>query len=155
VRQEDHPILARRLFLLVEVAAQRGRNAQCGQQGRGPRDGAQALGRVLPRERHVHIRVGRHRGQGSRQLAIVAVLERRDRDPLQADPPEVAEDAYQPLWLREGQRPQQHPVHHAEHRAVGADAQRQRQHRRQREARTLTKDAQRVARILEEAVHIF
>ena len=45
-------------------------------------------------------------------------------------------------------RPEEQPVHDAEHGRVGADAEAQRQHHREREARPQPEPAQRVAQIL-------
>ena len=74
-------------------------------------------------------RVGADRGE---RLVVVAELdELRQRHPelVEPEPRELAGDVLQPIRLRIGQRPQQHAVDDAEHRRVGADAERERQDR--------------------------
>ena len=59
-------------------------------------------------------------------------------------------DADQALGLMERQRLQQHAVHHAEDRRIGADPQREREGGQRREAGLLPQHARGVAQILPE-----
>ena len=65
----------------------------------------------------------------------------------------VVEDAYELLRLREGQRPQQNGVHHAEGGDIGTNAQRQSQHRNNRKPGAFEQHAERVAQVLDESDH--
>ena len=65
----------------------------------------------------------------------------------------AAVDGHQRLRARVGQRPQQHGVDDAEDGAVGADAERQRQHRRQRVTLVRAQRAQGEADVLRDVVH--
>ena len=62
----------------------------------------------------------------------------------------VVEDAHELLRMREGQRPQQNAVHHAESGDIGANSQRQRQHRNNRKPGALEQHSERVAQVLDE-----
>ena len=57
------------------------------------------------------------------------------------------------ILLGEGQRPEQHAVHDAEHGRVGTDGECQRQDPGGREPRTLAEGPDRVAEVGEESVH--
>ena len=62
----------------------------------------------------------------------------------------VEEDAHEAVGIRIGKRPQQHAVDDAEDRAIGADAERQRQHHHYCEAGILAQHAPRVAQVAPE-----
>ena len=65
----------------------------------------------------------------------------------------VAPDHRQPLGTLIRQRPEEHAVDHAEDRGVGADAEREGEHRHEREARPLPQAPEGVPEVLAEAGH--
>src|SRR5580704_9417940 len=62
----------------------------------------------------------------------------------------VVEDAHEFLWMREGQRPQQNAIHHAESRDIGANSQCKSQHCHGRKAGVFEQHSERIAQVLEE-----
>ena len=60
----------------------------------------------------------------------------------------------QPVAVRIGQRPQHHGVHNAENRSIGADAQRQREHRDRCKARISAQLPQAITDVLQEILDI-
>ena len=63
-------------------------------------------------------------------------------------------DPHDPIGFVEGQTPQQDRVHQREHRAVGADAQRERGDRREREPPILDEPPGGEANVLQDALHV-
>ncbi|MEJ2207375.1 MAG: hypothetical protein P8170_25155 [Gemmatimonadota bacterium] len=62
-------------------------------------------------------------------------------------------EAHEALATGEGERGEEHPVEHAEHRGGGADAQAQGQDRRQGEDRITAEGALRKAELPDESLH--
>ena len=75
-----------------------------------------------------------------------------------ADASGVGAEVAQPdqlLGMADRQRPQQRLIEQGENRGVGADAQRQRQHRNDGKARRLQQLANSVTKVEKDGVHIF
>ena len=89
-------------------------------------------------------------------VAVLSIAEvgRRDADVVQIGERHVARaQRHQPAGMRNSTGIQQHRVGHGEDRDVGADAQRQRQHRNQREAGRVPQLTKRITQFLQESVH--
>src|SRR5204862_5551365 len=91
------------------------------------------------------------RAEGHERLLPGAQIDEvADRDELLGDAGAAIAmlELDEPVRLRIGQRPQQRRVDHREDRDVGADAERQREDRGEREARLANQEAERVAEIV-------
>jgi hypothetical protein len=85
--------------------------------------------------------------------AVIVQLGRGHRHVGHAARTEAGAQRHQPAGIGIGQRPEQHRVHHAEDRRVGADAQGKREHRDYGEPRAPSQAAEREPEIPPEGVH--
>jgi hypothetical protein len=136
-RDRDTAVKALALLLGREAAAGDRRDRQRLRDPVGLEHDADALRHVAAEERHVagtecddaveHVRAG-----AQRQDVPAGHVERAD---LTVGAGNGFADANQAFGVRERQRPEQKVIHRAEHRGVGADAERQNRHRDRRVAR--------------------
>ena len=108
---------------------------------------------VAAREREGGRSERRHPREGARLIAPIGEIGRRNAEPVQPFRQIALEDHREPVRIDVGQRREHHGVHDAEDRAVGPDAQRQRQHGDRGEARALEEHPKGEPRILEHRSH--
>ena len=136
-----------------EQATLRRRDAQRGEQVVGDRGAAHAHRTLAGHQ--VELAGGERPDRGERlgQLAELEELGRRDPELVEAHRREPAGQEHQLLWPRVGQGPEQHAVDDREDRGVGADAERQGEHRDEGEPGRAEQAAGGVAEIAQEMVH--
>ena len=86
----------------------------------------------------------------ARAILQIPKLRRGHADVLFVRAMKVVEDAHELLGMREGKRPQQNGIHHAERGDVGANPQCQSQHRNNRKSGALEQHSECVAQVLDE-----
>jgi hypothetical protein len=96
----------------------------------------------------------RHVGERQALLAVIDVVRKRVPVLAQVDPGVVHPDHRELVRRGIGQRPQQHTARDAENRAVRADAQREREDRRDREGRTTAQHASRIADVAKKGFEV-
>ena len=106
-----------------------------GEQARAHDGAADAHRLVGPGDADIGRAVGAETGERAVPLAVLEELGRRDPEGLEAQGRELGGDLEQALGLRVGKRFEQDGAQDAPHRAVGADADREREHDREGEAR--------------------
>jgi len=152
VRQYDDEVVAGLVLGGREQAAERGPDAEHVEQvGRRVR-ADQALGLAPARERGSP---AVEHGKGvERRAAVAVILDVQVRVPVlvEVDSRVGHPDHRDPVGVRVRQRPQQHAAGHAEHGRAGADAERQRDDRHDREARAAAQDAERVADVVQQVL---
>ncbi len=147
VAQDDHLMVALDFVRCLEVAAHLRQCAQHVEVIFGNAQYGQPLRAARIGKRQVVLGEDGHALEHTLPLAIVHEIGRvhgelRELRAVIKDPVEAA-------GVRVGKRIEQHAAHHAEHGAVGADADSQCQHGDQRESRVFQKVAQRVAKVLQ------
>jgi hypothetical protein len=148
VAQDHHPPAVRRVFVRSEVAAQDGAYAERPKEIRRHTHAANPLRLAVGDER------GRPRSD-ERDLfeavaAIAPVEIGRVSDVACGSIRTAIADQGEPLRRRVRERPQQHGIHDAEDRGVGADAKRERDERDPRERRSLPEQPRRIPDIAAE-----
>ena len=149
IAQDDDIVGPRAGFLRPEEPAQRRRRAHQREQRRRQRCADQARSPVRQRHRVLRVAV---RGHGfdrprrlvpgvERQVAQQRLPQRRHRARM------LLRQPYQTSAVRKRQRPEQHAVDDGKHGCGRADAERERQQSRGREARISTHDRDRVAHV--------
>jgi hypothetical protein len=128
--EQHHPPAAGAVLLGEEVAAEQRLDADGGEEARGDMGAADALGDAVADQ--VEGGATALVAGGAREDALQARLQeeelgRRHRRRLSL--PEPAQDEQQPIGPGQRQRPQEQAVGDAEDGGVGADRQRQRDHR--------------------------
>ena len=145
VAQHDHVVLARRVFFGPEASSQRRADLQQLEHIPGHRRVREPLGPAGVGERRAAARVGRDPLEHG--VLLAPVQERRGRDREAAVLRHDLVDAHQRFRIGIRQRPEEHAVDDAEHRAGGADPERQRQDRDRGEPRALGQLADRIPRV--------
>ena len=135
VREDCHRLGVRDVLLLGEDTAAIGGNAERLEQRRRSGHGVHAFGRIalaqVDRVRPIRANLGVR----PRPLAQLEVLRRRDPELVEPEAGELARDHHELAGLRVGERFEDDAVDDAEDRAIGADAQRERQDGEECEAR--------------------
>ncbi len=151
VRQHHDLLVARDVVRGTEGAPERRRDPQHVEEVGGdaqPRDPLRVLVAV-----QVPAPVREARDALERAGAVAVVAELGQREGIAVGRGVAGVDPVEPLRLGEGQRLEQHRVQDAVERRVGADPERQRHEREQREAGGEGEAAQRVAQVLGDVVH--
>ncbi len=128
VAQHRHRRSTRPLLRRVESAPQGRRDAQHREQRAGRPGRRHPLRHVAAGQVDQSRPVDRHLGQRAPVAAVEQVGGVREAHLLEPEPRKRLPQTDQPVRARVRQRPQQHGVDDAEHRRVGADRHRQRQH---------------------------
>ena len=152
VAEERHPMRAPALVIERECAAERRSDSEDAEHLRRSDDGAYALRLLRARDVHRLAVHRRHPREGAARLAHAVEIGRRETE-LGVRIALDRRDPHQAVRVRIGQWPQQYGPGHAEHRAVRADAERQREDRNRGEGGRLEKHAQAKPQIGEERLH--
>ena len=149
---EDGHLVVARLVLTGQEGASEGRHhAQDSEEGRAhlgafEADGSPAAGQGDA----AAVEGGQRLERLRRRLHVQEVLRRVDAGVTSL--PDLRHH-HQPIRLLEGQRPEQDGVHHAEYRAVGADAEGEGRDGDEREAGRLPEPTERIDEVLPQGVH--